>query len=137
MEKNLKKIIFTLLLLVVSLFAEYKSEYPTKELLNSGIPIVDIRTPGEWRETGVLKGAIPIMFFDQNGNYDVNRFLSKLNEKVDTKKPFALICRTGSRTSMVAPWLAKELGYNVINLKGGMMYVTQALGVKPVAYKAE
>ena len=133
----MKKIIFTLLLFTLSLFAEYKSEYPTKELLNSNIPIVDIRTPGEWKETGILKDAVPIMFFDQNGNYNINRFLTELNQKVDTKKPFALICRTGSRTSMVAPWLAKELGYNVINLKGGMMYVTRALGVKPVKYKAE
>jgi len=125
------------MLLTLSLFAEYKSEYPTKELLNSGITIVDIRTPGEWKETGILKGAVPIMFFDQNGNYDVNKFLTQLNEKVDTKKPFALICRTGSRTSMVAPWLAKEFGYDVINLKGGMMYVTQALGIKPVPYNPE
>ena len=135
MEIILKKIFLTLMILAVSLFAEYKSEYLTPDILKSGIPIVDIRTPGEWRETGILKGAIPIMFFDERGNYDVNTFLRELNTKVDTKKPFAIICRTGSRTSMVGPWLAKELGYKVTNLKGGMMYATQALGVKPVPYK--
>ena len=135
MEIILKKIFLTLLLLAVSLFADYKSEYLTQSILRSGIPIVDIRTPGEWRETGILKGAIPIMFFDERGNYDVNTFLRELNAKVDTKKPFAIICRTGSRTSMVGPWLAKELGYKVTNLKGGMMYATKALGIKTVPYK--
>jgi len=135
MEKNLKKIILTLMLLAVSLFADYKSEYLSEDILKSGIPIVDIRTAGEWRETGILKNAVPITFFDERGQYDVNKFLKELNAKVDTKKPFALICRTGSRTSMVGPWLAKELHYNVINLKGGMMYATQKLGIKPVPYK--
>ncbi|MEN4053569.1 MULTISPECIES: rhodanese-like domain-containing protein [Sulfurimonas] len=130
----MKKIFLTLLILTVSLFAEYKSQYLTQNILKSGIPIVDIRTPGEWRETGILRGAIPIMFFDERGNYNVNAFLRELNAKVDTKKPFAIICRTGSRTSMVGPWLAKELGYNVTNLKGGMMYATQALGIRPVPY---
>jgi rhodanese-related sulfurtransferase len=130
----LKKIIFILLVVAASLFGEYKSQHPTKELLNSNIPIVDIRTPQEWRETGILKGAIPITFFDSDGNYNIEEFLKQLNKKVDTKKPFALICRTGSRTSMVAPWLAKKLGYNVINLEGGMIYVTQGLGIKPINY---
>jgi len=131
----MKKIILTFLFLGVSLFADLKNEYPTKEFLNSHIPIVDIRTPQEWKETGILKGAIPIMFFNHKGDYNVQKFLQELNAKVDTKKPFALICRTGSRTSMVAPWLSKELGYKVINLKGGMMYVIHKLKVPTVPYK--
>ena len=130
----MKKIILSLLILSVSLFAELKNEYISKELLNSGIPIVDIRTPPEWKETGLLKGAIPIMFFNERGGYDVNAFLKELNAKVDTKKPFALICHTGSRTSILAPWLSKELGYHVINLKGGMDYATRGLKLPTYPY---
>jgi rhodanese-related sulfurtransferase len=103
--------------------------------MNKQIPIVDIRTPGEWRETGLLQGAIPIMFFDERGNYDARKFLQELNKKVDTKKPFALICHTGSRTSMVSPWLAKEFGYDVINLKGGMEYATKVSHLPTLPYK--
>jgi rhodanese-related sulfurtransferase len=135
MEKNLKKVFLALMILAVSLFAQYKSEYLSKEILQSGMPIVDIRTPGEWRETGLLKGAIPIMFFHPDGSYDTRAFLRELNAKVDTKKPFAIICRTGSRTSMVGPWLAKELHYDVTNLEGGMMYAIHKLGIKTVPYK--
>ena len=117
----MKKIIFTLLLLISSLYAELKNEYLTQKLLDSKIPIVDIRTTGEWVETGIIKGSIPIMFFNEQGNYNVKAFLNELNQKVDTTKPFALICRTGSRTKMVSTFLANDLNYKVTNILGGVM----------------
>ena len=131
----MKKIIVTLLLFSVSLFAELTNQYITKDFLSKNIPIVDVRTPGEWHETGLLKGAIPIMFFDIRGNYNPRKFLNELNKKVDTTKPFALICHTGSRTSMIAPWLSKEFGYKVINLQGGMEYATKSLHIPTIPYK--
>lgn len=134
MENNLKKIFLSLLVLTVSLFAELTNEYPSQEMLNSKTPIVDIRTPGEWKETGLIQGAIPIMFFDEKGGYNVDNFLKELNAKVDTKKPFALICRTGSRTKMVSAFLSQDLGYKVTNLLGGMMYV-QGKGLPITPYK--
>lgn len=131
----MKKIILAFMILGVSLFADVTNEYISKNLLKQQIPIVDIRTPGEWKETGLLKGAIPIMFWNAKGKYNAQKFLNELNKKVNTKKPFALICHTGSRTSVVAPWLAKEFGYKVINLKGGMEYATKGLHLKTVPYK--
>lgn len=131
----MKKTVFALLFLSVSLFAELTNQYITKEFISKNIPIVDIRTPGEWRETGLLKNAIPIMFFDERGNYDARKFLQELNQKVDVSKPFALICHTGSRTSMVAPWLSKEFHYKVINLQGGMEYATKGLKLNTIPYK--
>ena len=130
----MKKIVLSLLLLTLSLFAELTNENISQKLIDSKIPIVDIRTPGEWRSGGILPTAIPIMFFDQRGNYNTKAFLKELNEKVDTKKQFAIICHTGSRTSMVAPWLSKELKYNVINLTGGMDYATRVLHLQTVRY---
>ncbi len=107
----------------------------SQEILDSKLPIVDVRTPAEWRETGLLKGAIPIMFFNEQGKYNINAFLKELNAKVDTSKPFAIICHTGSRTSMIAPWMSEELHYNVVNLQGGMEYATKGLKLKTVPYK--
>ena len=118
----MKKIIFTLLVLLSSLYASITNKYPSQKILDSNIPIVDIRTPSEWKETGILKGAIPIMFFNERGSYNVQGFLDELNKKVDTKKPFAIICRTGSRSRMLSNFLSKNIGYDVINLSGGMMY---------------
>ena len=118
------KVFLTFLLLATSLFAELINQPLTKKLLNSNIPIVDIRTPGEWKETGITKDAVRIMFFDERGQYNVEAFLDELNKKVDTKKQFALICRTGSRTKVVSSFLSQKLGYNAINIQGG---ITQAI----------
>jgi len=134
LELKLKKIIILLAILSVSLFAELKNTYITQEILHSDLPIVDVRTPGEWKETGLLKGAIPIMFFNEQGKYNINAFLKELNEKVDTTKPFAIICHSGSRTSMIAPWMSKELNYKVVNLQGGMDYATKGLKMKTYPY---
>ena len=110
------------LILLSSLYAELLNKPLSQELLDSNIPIVDIRTPGEWSETGIVKNSIPIMFFDEQGGYDVQKFLTTLNKKVDTKKPFALICRTGSRTKVVSDFLSKQLHYKVTNIVGGITY---------------
>lgn len=118
----MKSFILLFSILTLSLIAEVKNLYPSMELINSDTKIIDIRTPGEWRETGLLKGAIPIMFFDERGSYDIKKFLTQLGEHVKPGEEFALICRTGSRTRTVSNFLDKELGYKVINVQGGMMY---------------
>lgn len=131
----MKKILLLLAFVSISLFAEVKNSYITQEILDSKIPIVDVRTEGEWRESGLLKGAIPIVFFSEQGKPLINEFLKELRAKVDTKEPFAIICHTGSRTSMIAPWLSENFNYNVINLKGGMDYATRGLKLTTVPYK--
>ncbi len=118
----MKKIVLTLLILLSSLYAELKNESLSQKILDSNIPIVDIRTLPEWVETGIIKGSIPIMFFNEQGGYDIRGFLTELNAKVDTTKPFALICRTGSRTKVLSAYLAGELHYKVTNIAGGIMY---------------
>ena len=117
----MKNTIVILLLLTSSLFAELKNEYLTQKFLDSKMPTIDIRTVGEWKETGILKGSIPIEFFNEQGQYNIPNFLKQLNAKVDTTKPFALICRTGSRTQMVATFLSDTYNYKVTNVTGGIM----------------
>ena len=132
----MKHLFLIFALFTTLLFAEVSREYPSQKILDSKIPIVDIRTLGEWRESGLLKGAIPIMFFDEQGRYNLNAFLTELNAKVDTKKPFALICRTGSRTKIVSNYLSSELGYKVIDLQGGMLYI-QAQKLPTLPYETK
>ncbi|MDF1882544.1 rhodanese-like domain-containing protein [Sulfurimonas sp. SAG-AH-194-C21] len=131
----MKKIILLLMLVSASLFAELTNAYMTQQMLDSDLPIVDVRTVGEWKEEGLLKGAIPIEFFNIKGKYDINTFLKELNAKVDTTKPFAIICHTGSRTSMIANWMSKDLNYKVTNILGGMEFATKGLKMKVYPYK--
>lgn len=132
----MKKLILFLTLLFGLLNAEVINEPASRALLEKKIPIVDIRTPGEWKETGLLEGSIPIMFFDEKGGYNVDRFMLELKARVDTSKPFALICRTGSRTGMLAPFLAETFGFTVYNLRGGILYANR-LGLPIVPYTSK
>ncbi|MDA7817586.1 rhodanese-like domain-containing protein [Sulfurimonas sp.] len=118
----MKKTFFILLFLSSSLLATIINQEVSQKLIDSTIPIVDIRTPMEWKETGLVKNSIPIMLFDEKGNYNLGVFIDKLNKAVDTTKPFAIICRTGSRTVVLATFLSKRLNYTVINLKSGIVY---------------
>lgn len=96
------------------------------------VKIIDIRTIGEWRETGLIPNSIPIMFFNERGGYDVQGFLTQLNQHIKVGEKFAIICRIGSRTKTIAPFLSQQ-GYNVINLVGGINYYI-ATGGDVVAY---
>jgi rhodanese-related sulfurtransferase len=122
----IKKIVFTLLTIQAFLFADFKS-ISVKDMIDlqkNGAPIIDIRTPEEWKETGVIPGSKKIMFFDENGNYDVQKFMRELQKVVkDKNQPFILVCRTASRTKVVGEFLSKEVGYaQVKDLDGGIMY---------------
>lgn len=89
-------------------------------LLAKGTKIIDIRRPEEWKQTGVVKGSILLTAFDAR-NQIVPDFEKALSETVSKDEPFILICRTGSRTSVIALPLAEELGYSqVINATKGI-----------------
>ncbi len=121
----MKKIVLGILVFSVFLFAEVQHITATPDFFEKEIPVIDIRTPGEWKQTGIVKGAHTIMFFDERGGYNVDAFLAELNKVIKKDQPFALICRTGSRTAMISDFLDKELGYKVINLRGGMVELTR------------
>lgn len=108
------------LMFATTLMAEYIAQPIDQKLIDSKIKIIDIRTPNEWKTTGLLKGSIPIMFFDEQGNYNAEAFIEKLNKVVKKEEKFALICNSGSRTQVVGNFLGKQQGYNVIDLKGGI-----------------
>jgi rhodanese-related sulfurtransferase len=131
----MKKIFFSFLILLSLLKAEVINVNATPEFLKSNpdIKIIDIRTPSEWRETGIVKGAYTLTFFDERGYYNIEQFLNELNKIVKPDEKFALICRTGSRTTMVSNFLGKRLHYRVINLRGGLMQLIK-LGYKTVPY---
>ena len=119
--------ISALFLFAASLMAEYTHQPIDQKLVDSKIKIIDIRTPAEWKTTGIVKGSFPIMFFDESGNYNMNGFLAELNKKVKKNERFALICNSGNRSKVLGSYLGTQLGYNVVDLEGGIQY---AIGKK-------
>ncbi|MGD9808637.1 MAG: rhodanese-like domain-containing protein [Deferribacterales bacterium] len=121
--------LFTLIMLLMTFVsanafmqsANSKDQPLTMALYKTGIKIIDIRTEDEWKQTGIVKGSSTIEFFDSKGNYNVKNFVSQLDKKVNKNEPFAIICRTGNRTSNVIG-LLRQLGYSqAIDIKGGVV----------------
>ncbi len=121
----MKKIILFLTILTISLVAGVKDldVKSFEQAKKSGVPVIDIRTPEEWRETGIIEGSYPIMFFDSAGRYDLNSFLNRLGQLgIGKETPFVLVCRSANRTKMVGDFLSDKLGYKkVYELKGGIL----------------
>ena len=83
--------------------------------------LVDIRLPEEWQQTGIVKGANTITFFDRTGRINPN-FIPQFTALVKPDQTVALICRTGNRTKAASEAIAQQLGYkNVLNVTHGIM----------------
>lgn len=81
------------------------------------ITLVDVRTPDEWKQTGVPASAYTITMHQKGPD-----FVRQLDEVLggDRSKPLAIICRTGNRTSQIVGPL-EQAGYKtVINVGEGM-----------------
>jgi rhodanese-related sulfurtransferase len=83
------------------------------------LTIIDIRTPREWRQTGVAKGVKRInMLHPQGPAGFAGQVLDSLGG--NRNAPIALICRTGNRTTQVQKFLRDQGFSQVYNIKEGM-----------------
>ena len=89
------------------------------ELIGRGVPVIDIRTPPEWAQTGSIKGAHRIMAFDERGKLAPD-FIERLAKVAGPNDEIALICRTGNRTTQVQRYLQSQGFTQVYNVKEGM-----------------
>ncbi len=83
---------------------------------NGDLILIDIRSPGEWAQTGVAQGAVALTMHNR-------AFAKKISTLLNANqgKPIALICATGGRTEYVISFL-KQNGYpDVIDVSEGMM----------------
>lgn len=92
-----------------------------ERLIRRGVPVIDIRTPEEWRATGIIEGSHLLTFFDANGSYDFRAWLSELAAIAGRDDAFALICDSGGRSGVVGRFLDGRLGYrHVFDVPGGI-----------------
>jgi len=92
-----------------------------KELIQQNIAVVDVRTPGEWRRTGVIPQSHLLTFFDQRGNYDLDQWLSKFDDLAQPSDPVVILCDVGNRSKLIAQFLHSKLKYhNVYNATFGI-----------------
>jgi len=138
MLKILKKFLVILmgLIMIEAKFISIDAETLVK-MQEKGVVVIDIRTPQEWMDTGIIKGAIPIMFFDPMGRYNVDAWLNEFRKVVkDKNQPFIIYCAHANRSKIVGTFLSDKLGYkNVYELKGGIIYGWIDKGRKTVPFR--
>ena len=129
----MKKFFVTIAAITLALQADFHSidAGTFRKMQAEDIPVIDIRTPAEWRERGIIKGAHLMMFFDEQGRPHVREWLEKFTQIVrDKKSPFILYCAHANRSKAVGRWLSEKLGYQkVYELKGGIEYGWRELGM--------
>lgn len=78
------------------------------------VQLVDVRTQAEFNEAHISS--------DKVINIDMKQpdFMQRATEELDKNKTVAVYCRSGRRSAEAAGWLAAK-GYNVIDLKGGIL----------------
>lgn len=83
------------------------------------ITLVDIRTPMEWRQTGI---ATPALRIDMHHPQGPDGFAAQLLAEVDGDKtaPVALICRTGNRSGQLQRELMARGFTKLYDVKEGM-----------------
>jgi len=92
-----------------------------QELITRGVPVVDVRTPAEWKETGVIKGSHLLTFFDERGKYDVEAWMAKFSKIAQPGDQVILVCRSGNRTGQITRFLDQKAGYRkVAHLEKGI-----------------
>jgi rhodanese-related sulfurtransferase len=104
-------------------------------LMAAGVPVIDIRTAPEWKETGILPGSYPLTFFDEKGRANPAAWLARANRIAKPGEPVVLICRSGNRTREVSAFLAQRAGYaKIYNVKDGIRaWVKEGRPITPVA----
>ncbi len=134
----MKKILLTLAILSVSLFAEFKTiDVPEFEKLQKdGLVVIDIRTPQEWKTTGIIEGAKKITFFSEKGQPLLADWFFEVGHLIkDKKTPFIIYCAHASRSKALGKGL-ENMGFeHVYELKGGIINGWIKAGKKTVKEK--
>ena len=101
------------------------------------LTIIDIRTPQEWRQTGIGKGAERLDMRHPSGP---DGLIADILARVEGDKtaPIGLICRTGNRSGHVQRLLMDNGFTQVFNIREGMVgssagpgWIRRGLPVEP------
>ena len=119
----MKKLLLITGLLSTVLFADFKTVDADEfaKLMAKGYPTIDIRTPMEWKQTGIIAGAHKMMFFTPNGQPDLAQWFFDLGHLVkDKKEPLLIYCAHANRSNSLGKGL-EQMGFeHVYELKGGI-----------------
>jgi rhodanese-related sulfurtransferase len=87
--------------------------------------LVDIRTPAEWKDSGVVEGALLVTYSTPDA------FMAAIRPHLKPGQKLGLICEAGYRSSRAAQQIAPLVEGPVVDIAGGMGRVLDE-GYQPV-----
>jgi rhodanese-related sulfurtransferase len=134
MRQILASLIAVLMLAATAFAAEQMDAETAYSEIGAGkMVLVDVRTPAEWKDTGVAPGAIMLSMASKD-------FTKKLKEVVEANpgKKIGLICASGGRSTAVQKQMDKLGISNAVDITEGMKgngsapgWIARGLPVKP------
>lgn len=90
-----------------------------KRLSTGTLLLIDVRSPEEWRDTGLAKGAVPISIHGKDG---LKGFVSEVGARTNGNqlRQIALICASGIRSARAVRTLSKAGYSSLFNVREGM-----------------
>lgn len=99
-----------------------------EKMIEDNIIMIDVRRKDEWERTGIIKNVHLLTFFDEFGNYDLDKWMDKFKELVTSKEQtFVLICAHANRTRNIGNYLIDQGYIHTSHLMGGMALWEQEL----------
>ena len=105
-----------------------------RDLIAKGVKVVDVRRPDEWKRTGVIEGSELITAFDRTGRF-IQDFPTRFQAYAKSGEPVILICQLGNRSSVLANFVSRKIGYSkVYNVTDGIeRWIKDGNAVVPAA----
>ena len=90
-----------------------------KRVSTGTLLLIDVRSPREWRDTGLATGAVPISIHREDG---LKGFVSEVRDRTNgnPSRQIALICASGIRSARAARALNKAGYTRLFNIREGM-----------------
>lgn len=99
-----------------------------EKMIDDNIVMIDVRRVDEFKRTGVIKNAFLLTFFDEYGEYDLEKWMAEFEKLVTSKEQtFVLICAHANRTRNIGNFLIEQGYKNTAHLYGGMALWAQEL----------
>lgn len=99
-----------------------------EKMIDDNIVMIDVRREEEWERTGIIKNSHLLTFFDDKGEYDIEKWMSEFEKLVTSKdQTFILICARGNRTRTIGNFLISNDYKNTSHLFGGIVLWKQEL----------
>ncbi|MGB1227261.1 MAG: rhodanese-like domain-containing protein [Poseidonibacter sp.] len=99
-----------------------------EKMINDNIVMIDVRREEEWKRTGLIKNSHLLTFFDDRGEYNLEKWMEEFEKLVTSKnQTFILICARGNRTRTIGNYLISQEYKNTSHLFGGIVLWQQEL----------